>query len=423
MSVLIYWFRNDLRLSENPALVQACLNADQLLPVYCHQSDGQLNAYGIERVGRHRKQFLRDSLADLKGQLQELGSSLFEFTGQPNEVLPRLVKSLGAKAIYCEQIEAPEELEQVALLREMDLDVQTFWQSSMLDPQYFPFEVQGMPDIFTEFRRALEAAGLKFTNPVNTPEIFPSLPPMDDLGELMAEAVLSHEQIQVDYLGGESHAQAHLKQYLERRLPDSYKETRNQLIGQDYSSKFSPWLALGCISARVLAEGIATYEKRYGANDGTYWLWFELLWRDYFRFLHFKFGRRLYKARGLSKLAENVTPFDTVKFEQWRSGDTGESLIDAGMRELRASGYLSNRMRQIVASYWIYDMRGDWRAGAAWFEAQLIDYDVYSNQGNWLYIAGRGTDPRGGRPFNVTKQAQDHDPQAIYRRLWLERNE
>jgi deoxyribodipyrimidine photo-lyase len=97
-------------------------------------------------------------------------------------------------------------------------------------------------------------------------------------------------------------------------------------------------------------------------------------------------------------------------------------LIDAGMRELRESGYLSNRMRQIVASYWIYDMQGDWRAGAAWFESQLIDYDVYSNQGNWLYIAGRGTDPRGGRPFNVAKQTQDHDPDGIYRRLWLERN-
>ena len=422
MRVLIYWFRNDLRLSDNPALVQACLNADQLLPVYIHQEDRELTAYDVERAGAHRKQFLRQSLDDLKSQLQELNSNLFEFNAQPNEVLPRLVKTLGAKAIYCEQIEAPEELEQVASLREMDLDVQDFWQSSMLDPQYFPFGVQEMPDIFTQFRRAVEAAGLRFTNPVSTSEIFPSLPSMDGLGELSTEASLAHEQIQVGYLGGEGHARAHLKQYLERRLPDTYKETRNQLIGQDYSSKFSPWLALGCISARVLAGELAAYEKRYGANDGTYWLWFELLWRDYFRFLHFKFGRRLYQTRGLSKLAETVTPFDAVKFEQWRSGNTGEPLIDAGMRELKASGYLSNRMRQIVASYWIYDMQGDWRAGAAWFESQLIDYDVYSNQGNWLYIAGRGTDPRGGRPFNIAKQTQDHDPQAIYRRLWLERN-
>jgi deoxyribodipyrimidine photo-lyase len=88
------------------------------------------------------------------------------------------------------------------------------------------------------------------------------------------------------------------------------------------------------------------------------------------------------------------------------------------MHELLVTGYLSNRLRQVVASYWIHDMHGDWRAGAAWFEAQLIDYDVCNNQGNWLYIAGMGTDPRGGRRFNVQKQAQDHDPDQHYQRLW-----
>ena len=109
MSILIYWFRNDLRLSDNPALAQACLSADQLFPVYVHQTDGELSAYGFERVGGHRKNFLRQSLDDLKSQLQDLGSNLFEFYGQPDEVLPQLLKSLGAQAIHCEQIEAPEE--------------------------------------------------------------------------------------------------------------------------------------------------------------------------------------------------------------------------------------------------------------------------------------------------------------------------
>ena len=88
------------------------------------------------------------------------------------------------------------------------------------------------------------------------------------------------------------------------------------------------------------------------------------------------------------------------------------------MRELQASGYLSNRMRQIVASYLVNDLEGDWRAGAAWFEAQLIDYDVYSNQGNWLYLAGRGTDPRTNRRFNLQKQQQSYDPDHQYLRLW-----
>jgi deoxyribodipyrimidine photo-lyase len=88
------------------------------------------------------------------------------------------------------------------------------------------------------------------------------------------------------------------------------------------------------------------------------------------------------------------------------------------MRELAATGYLGNRLRQVAASYLIHDLGCDWRAGAAWFEAQLLDYDVYSNQGNWLYIAGRGTDPRGGRRFDPVRQAATWDPQGTYRRRW-----
>jgi deoxyribodipyrimidine photo-lyase len=106
------------------------------------------------------------------------------------------------------------------------------------------------------------------------------------------------------------------------------------------------------------------------------------------------------------------------KFEAWINGRTGNQLIDAGMRELFLTGYLSNRMRQIVASYLIYDLECDWRKGAQWFESQLIDYDVYSNHGNWLYISGNGTDPRGGRRFNTTKQNLEHDPSDVYKNYW-----
>lgn len=415
MGTLIYWFRNDLRLADNPAFTQACLNADYLLPVYVHDTKEQETVYGFERQGPHRKAFLRASLDDLKTRLQAQGSDLLEFSGKSAEVLLRLFKDSAADAIYCEQIEAPEEIEQVRILQEQGANVDEYWQSSMLDPQHFPFDLEKMPDVFTAFRREVERVQLKFAQPINTPKKIPSLPAALPQGSILPSRAQSvaHPYL----LGGASHAQAHLKQYLERRLADSYKETRNQLIGMDYSSKFSAWLSLGCISARDIAAQLNDYENSYGANDGTYWLWFELLWRDYFRFIHFKYGQKLYRASGLTGVP--VKPSYASSFEQWRTGNTGAALVDAGMRELHQSGYLSNRIRQIVASYWIYDMKGDWRAGAAWFESQLIDYDVYSNQGNWLYIAGRGTDPRGGRPFNVTKQAQDHDPQEIYRNLWL----
>ena len=416
MTVLIYWFRNDLRLRDNPALMAACHHADYLLPVYIHAPQAQAtHALGFPREGHHRQSFLRECLDDLTVQLRDLGSDLFEYTGEPADVLARLTQITGANAIYCEQIEAPEEIHQCQQIQDLGIELKEFWQSSMLGLESLPFSVQEMPDMFTQFRKEIERAGLKFATPLLAPSKIPPLPAFSEAPpRVMNKDVASSALI---FAGGEMNALAHLKQYLERRLPDSYKETRNQLIGKDYSSKFSPGLALGCISARTIASDLTDYETCYGANDGTYWLWFELLWRDYFRFLHFKYGSQLYRAKGLSKAP--ITGSDPQQFECWRTGSTGEPLIDAGMRELLTTGYLSNRMRQVVASYWIYDLQGDWRLGAAWFESQLIDYDVYSNQGNWLYIAGRGTDPRGGRPFNIAKQTQDHDAQGIYRKLWL----
>jgi deoxyribodipyrimidine photo-lyase len=217
--------------------------------------------------------------------------------------------------------------------------------------------------------------------------------------------------------GGERQALAHLQDYLTPPWPDRYKATRNALQGKHTSSQWSPGLATGALSPRRIWADLQRYERTHGANDGTYWLWFELLWRDHFRFLHQQHGRRLYRARGLSNLPP--PPHDPARFERWCWGQTGERIVDAGMRELAATGFTSNRMRQIVASYLVHDLACDARAGAAWFESQLVDYDVYSNQGNWLYLSGRGTDPRQGRRFNPQKQTQDHDPEGHYQARWL----
>ena len=106
-------------------------------------------------------------------------------------------------------------------------------------------------------------------------------------------------------------------------------------------------------------------------------------------------------------------------FEAWKNSETNQPLINAFMNELKQSGFISNRGRQIVASYFIYELKCDWRYGAAWFEEQLIDYDPCSNWGNWAYIAGVGNDPRGGRIFNIEKQADQFDKDFSYRNKWL----
>ena len=416
MTTAIYWFRSDLRLRDNPAFTQACENVESLLPIFIHQDSlAQETQWNFPRVTKNRQVFLQESLQDLGEQLRIRGSDLFELNGKPLKIFQKLRSQLNVNIIYCEQIEAPEELTEVTELVNAGFEIKFIWQSSMLDPQSLPFKLNEMPDIFTQFRHKVEACKLKFSNPIDTPLSIPPLP--SNSSQIESQHRVGSSTIDKPFFGGERRALLHIEQYFDRRLPDTYKQTRNQLIGMDYSSKFSPWLALGCCSARSIAKKLTEYEVQYGANDGTYWLWFELLWRDYFRFLHFKYGNKLYQAKGLS--SEPNHPFGEKNFIRWISGDTGESFVDAGMHELHATGYLSNRMRQIVTSYWIYNMKGDWQAGAAWFESQLVDYDVYSNQGNWLYIAGKGTDPRGGRPMNLSKQTQDHDPDGVYRNMWL----
>jgi deoxyribodipyrimidine photo-lyase len=369
----------------------------------------------------------RMALDDLSVQLEAQGSHLIELSGEPASTLRSLVRAVQAQGVYCEAIEAPEEQAQVAQLCAAGVAVHSHWQSSLIDPQALPFAPNRVPDVFTAFRQALERAGVHETAPAppvqDMPPAWPRqawpadgpLPPPPAHGSAPEDSRSSFPLSA--FHGGERAALRHLSDYCGLGLPYTYKATRNALSGVAASSKWSPWLATGALSARQAMAQVRALESQRGATDSTYWLWFELLWRDHFRWLHLKHGRQLYRGRGL--LAQGAAPMHRPPaLRRWTEGRTGHALIDAGMRELRATGWLSNRMRQVVASYLVHDLRDDWRAGAAWFESQLLDYDVYSNQGNWLYLSGRGTDPRGGRRFNPDKQAQDHDPQGHYRHRW-----
>ncbi|MCB5194700.1 DASH family cryptochrome [Deefgea salmonis] len=425
MKPAIYWFRNDLRLSDNAALVHACQQADQLTLVYCLAPE-ENTQWGFTRLGQHRKAFLADTLADLAAQCVQQGRRLLIVAGEPSVVLPSILQHLKANTVYCEAIAAPYEMAQVAALDAQGYCVETIWQSSLLDPATLPFQPQDLPLIFTTFRQQIEQAGTVPPAPLAFSATWPAAPSAAQelhsinlnewAGTPCVEARSAFPYHQPQWHGGATAALAHLQRYLASGLADQYKQTRNGLIGCDYSSKFSPWLASGALSARQIDQQLTAHEAANGANDSTNWIRFELLWRDYFRLLHLRFGAQLYRAQGLNGAA--TMPHQAEHFLKWCQGETGQPFIDAGMRELAATGYLSNRMRQNVASFLIHDLQCDWRAGAAWFESQLIDYDVYSNQGNWLYLAGRGTDPRPNRRFNIEKQIKNYDPKHEYMQLW-----
>lgn len=350
-----------LRLDDNPLLAHAAASQETLLPVFALDPS-------VPR-GPQQEAFLLASLADLQAQLRERGSDLLLLDEAPPDAV-------------IDRYREPQR---------------------MIDADALPFDVAAMPRTYTPFRQRVEAAGIRTSQPIAAPA---SLPPLPDGVVCPTIEVPALEMIAQ---GGERAAHAHWLQYRTRRLPDSYKQTRNGLLGWDYSSKLSPWLAWGCISPRRIATDLAEYEATYGANDGTYWLWFELLWRDFFA------------ARGEHRTQQHATYDNEASWQMMMTASTGNRFVDAGLRELNATGFLGNRMRQIVASYCMYERNVPWQVGEAYFAMMLIDYDPASNVGNWKYIAGTGADPRGGRRFSAEKQREMYDPDGAYTRTWSAR--
>ncbi|MEJ7137026.1 DASH family cryptochrome [Amphibiibacter pelophylacis] len=440
MSTVLLWLRNDLRLHDNLALHRALALAatgegtPHLIPVVVLPDVHEASPWGPLRWGPQRRAWRASAIRDLAAQLDALGCPLAVCAGPPATALPRLAQRASAQQLVCEDIPAPEEALEVADLRRAGLTVHAVWHSSLLEPAELPWQESRLPAVFTAFRQAIERAGIQPRQPLPAPQTLPPWPPgvelppelKGDLDAFAGDVVISAQDSRSSLPmpapgsgmepGGERAALAHLTQYLARGLPHSYKRTRNGLTGVDFSSKWSPALACGALSARRIMADLRQFESFHGASDGSYWLWFELLWRDHFRFLHRQHGARLFRGRGLSD--QPVAAHNARGYTRWCEGRTGWPLVDAAMRELAATGSLSNRLRQVVASVLVHDLGGDWRAGAAWFEHCLVDFDVCSNQGNWLYIAGRGTDPRGGRRMNVDKQAAEHDPHSHYRQMW-----
>ncbi len=432
---VLFWFRQDLRLHDQPALQLALETAHRhqgwLLPVFVHDTaEHNRTAWGFERIGPHRQAWQAMALQALDKKLRQLGSRLLQFSGAPAEVVTAVARHLNPMVLVCEDIAAPQEQAAVQTLRAEGLKVKAVWHSTLMAPEQLPFAPEQVPDHFTAFRQALEKTGTTATPPLPEPQSIAPLPPQAAVSALVsalpgppkpaalpeADARSSFPFTKAEFHASEAAALDHIAQYCARGLPHSYKQTRDAPHGIDHSTKCSPWLAIGALSPRRIWAEIAAFEAQHGASKSSYWIHFELLWRDHFRWLHLKHGKRLYGPQGLSQLGKPL--HDPDAFARWCQGQTGQPLIDAGMRELKCTGFLSNRLRQNVASYLVHDLQCDWRAGAAWFESRLIDYDVYSNQGNWLYLSGRGTDPRGGRRFNPEKQARDHDPHGFYQQLW-----
>lgn len=416
----IVWLRNELRLKDNPLLKRAQEEANELILFYCFDQQFYKDTnWGFPRTDSFRAQFVIDALADLQANLKEASASLQIRIGDSPDEIKTLAKEFGINTVYCGAECTYEETIQEKELENYGFHLKRVWQSTLYHPEELPFPMSNLPKVFTAFRKKVEKYAAIREPEENCESIsYPAnlkdskLPKLQDLG---LEEKAPDSRSVLSFKGGETAAWNRLNSYFwEGDHLQIYKETRNGLLGADYSSKFSPWLAIGCISPVSIYQEIKRYEKERKKNSSTYWLYFELMWRDFFRLTALKEGNTFFK------IPLTVSLRSTRKFDAWTKGETGQDFVDANMKELRLTGFMSNRGRQNVASYLVHDLGINWYLGAAWFESQLIDYDVCSNYGNWTYVAGIGNDPRENRWFNVIGQAERYDPEGKYRQVWLE---
>jgi deoxyribodipyrimidine photo-lyase len=412
----IHWFNNDLRLHDQPFISQ--LNGKtQHFGVYIvdPRKYVRLKA-GFRKTGKHRLQWLRQHLVDLQQNYRKLGSDLLIVKGYPELLIPQIAKKYDASISFQNEYATEERKIQEAVCLELPADsIYRYDGHFLVQPQQIPIDT--FPKSFSGFKKKAE----QILKSLNTSSLaFPEhLPPAaEKFKTLHAREYSMHRNSVVPFEGGQTTGLRRLNNYLfETQQIDSYKSKRNRLLGIDYSSKFSPWLATGGLSPRLILDEIRRYEQSHGSNESTYWLVFELLWRDYFRHAGKHYKDQLFHQGGLLGL-RNKPLNDTISFHKWCTGNTENQFVNANMKELSSTGFMSNRGRQNVASYLIHDLNLDWRLGAAWFEQHLLDYDVYSNQGNWLYIAGLAFNPKGPAVFDLTFQVNHYDPAGTYQKQW-----
>ena len=421
----LYWFRHDCRLNDMPALSQLAEQTETLLCVYVVDPEWfNETPWGTQRLGNNRWRFLSEGLEDLNNQLHALGNRLVILEGKPEDVISSIVQEHNISHLGVSAHSGPYERDQLAAVEQkhQGLEVIINHSNYLYLDEDFPFSLENMPDTFSPFRRKVE----KYSTP-NLPKAEAvTIPHPFDLNDVLTKKFkVTHNlykevsERKRDFRGGESEALGQIQHYFFNTDNISrYKETRNGMLGWDYSSKLSAWLAMGHISPRTVLAELKRYESERVSNDSTYWLFFELLWREFFHWQLLKHGSSFFTYSGIQNRLP-TTVVDKTKLANWQNGNTGYEIVDACMKELNETGFMSNRGRQLAASCFVHELNLDWRYGAAYFEQQLIDFDVASNYGNWQYLAGVGSDPRGHRQFNLAKQTQQYDGDGRFRKAWL----
>lgn len=424
----VIWFGNNLRVADNDSLKKATDNHEKVIAVFFFNPKlFTRDEFGFQKTAKYRAKFLIETVTTLRKNLSDLNITLLTYFESPEDRIHKICDEFSIESIYTQKEWTREEISTNNLIRDTLPETVNFienYDQFLYHPEAVSTDFSNIPDVFTVFRKKLEKTvkieaefSISKLSVENIVENKTEIPTLKHLG---FDEYTPNTKSAFPFSGGEDAALERLHTYFfETKKVSFYKNTRNGLVGKDYSTKFSPWLANGSISAKTIYWKIKEYEAEFGANQSTYWVIFELIWRDYFKYISLKYNTKIFKIGGILN-KEYHWNSDEKSIQQWINGETKDDFVNANMIELKETGFMSNRGRQNVASYFAKELLLDWRIGAAYFESMLLDYDVHSNYGNWMYVAGVGNDPRD-RKFNTQVQADRYDQNHKYRKLWLEK--
>lgn len=408
MRTVIHWFRRDLRLHDNTALLEAAAQADQLIPLFIF--DEKLLRSGRGGDGP-RVSFMLDSLRALDESLRERGSRLCIRRGSPVTVLRELAQETGAELVTFNRDYSPyarkRDSEVKKALSEAGIRVEEQADLVLHEPEDIKTTEGHFYRVYTPYKRVWLT--LSKPQPRELDMRFPPAPV--DVGSLPSASGGSSLESPITQ-AGEKVAREQLAGFIQEAIA-GYDEGRN-LLGEKLTSRLSPHLRWGTISVRQCYAAAS----RIQAKGAEVWI-SELAWRDFFyTILYHK--PQVIRESFYERFDRIQWRNDSMYFAAWQTGQTGYPVVDAAMRELQATGWMHNRARMIAASFLCKDLLIDWRWGERYFMQRLIDGDTAANNGNWQWAAGTGVDAAPYfRIFNPVSQGQKFDPKGVYIRRWI----
>ncbi|GAA0380568.1 deoxyribodipyrimidine photo-lyase [Microbispora corallina] len=395
MDTIVVLFNRDLRVHDHPALAEACARAGRVVPLFV--LDPAIEA-------RHRRDFLHETLHDLRSSLRTRGGDLVVRRGDPAEEAVRVAGETSATRIWAggdvSSLARRREGRLAGACRARRLEFRLFPGVTVVPPAALTPSGGDHYRVFTPYWRAWSATPRR---PVLGPPERVRLPDGLDPGDLPEP---SSEPFGV-VRGGETEGRRRMAEWVDAGLA-RYAGTRDHVAGR--TSMLSAYLHFGCVSPTELVELACA---RPDAEDYVR----QLCWRDFYYQVAYAFpdlGRRDYRPR-----ADLDWAGDGDAAAAWREGVTGVPIVDAGMRQLRREGWMHNRVRLIVGSYLTKRLRIDWRVGVDHFAELLLDGDMPNNCGNWQWVAGTGNDTRPYRTLNPLRQARRFDPDGEYVRRYV----